>query len=212
MSITTQNTVHDAPVAPTISVRPVVLAAPGRDQDLQVRVTAPTAGSDLPVIVFSHGFGLSMDSYAPLVEFWTGHGFVIIQPTHLDSRTLALAPDDPRTPSIWRLRIEALTIALDQLDTLAAAVPGLAGRVDHDRIAVAGHSWGAQTASVLVGARVLGADGNTGPGMADPRVKAAVLLALTRTGGADLTPFAAENFPFMSPDFTQLTTTSDRCR
>jgi predicted dienelactone hydrolase len=83
-----------------------------------VRVTAPTAGSDLPVIVLSHGFGLSMDSYAPLVDFWTGHGFVVIQPTHLDSRTLALATDDPRTSSIWRLRIEDLTAALDQLDAL----------------------------------------------------------------------------------------------
>jgi hypothetical protein len=28
MSITTLNTVHDAPVAPTISVRPVALTAP----------------------------------------------------------------------------------------------------------------------------------------------------------------------------------------
>jgi hypothetical protein len=26
------------------------------------------------------------------------------------------------------------------------------------------------------------------------------------TGGADLTPFAAEHFPFMNPDFTRLTT------
>ncbi|MGD0557075.1 MAG: alpha/beta fold hydrolase [Streptosporangiaceae bacterium] len=186
-----------------ISVRPVTLSAPSRGQDLQVRVSAPTTGHDLPVIVFSHGFGQSMDSYAPLVDFWAGRGFVVIQPTHLDSRALGLAPDDPRTPLIWRIRIDDLTRVLDQLDAIEAAVPGLAGRVNHDRIAVAGHSWGAQAASMLAGARVIGADGAPG---ADPRVKAAVLLALAGTGGADLTPFAAENFSFMNPDFAELDT------
>jgi hypothetical protein len=33
-----------------------------------------------------------------------------------------------------------------------------------------------------------------------------VLLALAGTGGADLTPFAAENFSFMNPDFAELDT------
>ena len=33
-----------------------------------------------------------------------------------------------------------------------------------------------------------------------------VVLATTGTGGADLSPFAAEHFPFMSPDFTRMTT------
>lgn len=80
--------------------------------------------------------------------------------------------------------------------------------MDHDRIAIGGHSWGAQAASMLAGARVVDAEGNPGPGRADPRVKAAVLLALAGTGGANLTPFAAENFPFMSPDFADLKTPS----
>jgi hypothetical protein len=54
--------VLDIPIgtsASVISVRPVVLPAPGRGEDLQVR-------------------------------------FVVLQPTHLDSRTLGLAPGDPR--------------------------------------------------------------------------------------------------------------------
>jgi len=68
-----------------------------------------------------------MDSYAPLVDFWAARGFVVIEPTHLDSRTLDLAPDDPRTPSIWRIRIDDVTVVLDRLDAIEAAVPGLAG-------------------------------------------------------------------------------------
>lgn len=192
--------------APVISVRPVTLSAPGRGQDLAVRVCAPATGHDLPVVIFSHGMTLSMDSYEPLAGFWAARGFAVIQPTHLDSA--GLAPDDPRTPLIWRIRTGDLTVILDQLEAIEAAVPGLAGRVDHGRVAVAGHSWGAQTASTLAGARVIGPDGMPGDSMADPRVKAAVLLCLPGTGGADLSPLAAEYFPFMSPDFAEMKTPS----
>ncbi|KAA2256912.1 chlorophyllase [Solihabitans fulvus] len=189
-----------------ISARPVVLPAPDRGEDLRVRVSAPATGDNLPVIVFSHGFGSSLDGYAPLVDFWAANGFVVIQPTHLDSRTLNVTPEDPRYPEIWRFRVQDLTLVLDQLDRLEAAVPGLAGRLDRDRIATAGHSWGAQTASMLLGARVLDADGVPGKDLSDPRIRAGVLLAVPGTGGADLTPFAAEHFSFMSPGFAEMTT------
>ncbi|MCA2184539.1 alpha/beta hydrolase family protein [Nonomuraea cavernae] len=192
--------------APIISAKPVVLPAPGRGEDLRVRVSAPAHGHDLPIIVFSHGFGWSMDGYGPLADFWAAHGFVVIQPTHLDSRTLNLPPDDPRTPLIWRFRVEDLKRVLDRLDLVEASVPGLGGRLDRSRIAAAGHSWGAQTASVLLGARVLDPDGGAGEDLSDPRIKAGVLLALPGLGGADLTPFAAEHFPFMNPGFATMTT------
>ena len=171
-----------------------------------MRVTAPMAGSDLPLVVFSHGFGESMDGYAPLAEFWAAHGFAVLQPTHLDSQTLGISPDDPRTPVIWRFRIEDLTRVLDALDLIEASVPSLAGRLDHDRIAVAGHSWGATTASALIGARIADQDGNVGEDMPDRRVVAGVLLAVAGTGGDDLTAFAAEHFSFLNPNFAQMTT------
>lgn len=191
---------------PVISVRPVTLPAPERGDDLRVRVSAPTTGRELPLIVFSHGFGESATGYDPLAGFWAAHGFVVVQPTHLDSRTLNLPPADPRTPLIWRIRVDDLKRTLDQLDLLESSVPGLVGRVDHTRIAAVGHSWGAQTASTLLGARVLDADGNPGADLSDSRIRAGVLLAVTGRGGADLSPFAAEHFPFMSPSFEGMTT------
>lgn len=87
-------------------------------------------------------------------------------------------------------------------------MPGLAGRIDRARVVAAGHSWGAQTASMLAGARVVDAGGRPGQSMADPRITAALLLCLPGTGGADLTPLATEYFPFMKPDFADLTTPS----
>jgi predicted dienelactone hydrolase len=201
---TTAPTPDDASVGPaiaTVSFKPVVLPAPGRGDDLALRVTVPQTGERLPVIVFSHGFGFSMDAYGPIGDFWASHGFVVLQPTHLDSATLGLAPDDPRTPRIWRTRVEDLVRTLDGLETVEEAIPGLQGRVDHARVAAAGHSYGATTASALLGARVLDSEGAVGEDMTDPRFTAGVLLALAGTGGPDLTAFAAQVFPFMNPNF-----------
>ncbi len=192
--------------APIISVKPIVLTAAGRGEDLQVRVSVPATGDRLPIIIFSHGYGWSSDGYGPLVDYWAAHGFAVIQPTHLDSRTLNLPPDDPRTPLIWRDRVEDLKRTLDQLDRIEASVPGLSGRLDRSRIAAAGHSWGGQTVSMLLGARVLDANGEPGEDMSDSRILAGVLLATTGLGGPDLTPFAAEHFPFMNPSFSGMRT------
>jgi predicted dienelactone hydrolase len=198
-----------------VSASPVTLDAPGRGLDLQVKVSAPATGRDLPVVVLSHGFGSSLHGYGPLADFWAAHGFVVIQPTHLDSRTSGLTQDDPRRPRFWRHRVEDMKRVLDHLDVLAAAVPGLAGRLDRDRIAAAGHSFGGQTAGILLGLRVLdpeadaesGRHGREAEDLSDPRVKAGVLFATAGRGGADLTPFAAENFPWLrNPSFADMTT------
>jgi len=146
-----------------------------------------------------------MDAYGPLVDFWAAHGFVVIQPTHLDSVTLGIAPDDPRTSRIWRFRIEDLTRVLDNLGRIEAAIPG-EGRLNRDRIAATGHSYGATTASALLGARILDPDGRVGEDMSDSRIAGGVLLAVAGTGGENLTPFAAQMFPFMNPSFDTMTT------
>ena len=55
--------------APVVSVAPIELSAPDRPVPLDVRVSAPTAGSNLPIVVFSHGNGWNLDGYAPLTAF-----------------------------------------------------------------------------------------------------------------------------------------------
>jgi dienelactone hydrolase len=192
--------------APVVSVAPLALSAPGRPVPLEVRVSAPATGTDLPVVVFSHGNGWNLDGYAPLTAFWASRGFVVIQPTHLDSRRNGFGFDHPVFPTIWTERITDLTRILDQLDTVEAAVPGLAGRVDRSRVAATGHSWGGQTAQSLLGARILDEDGHVGEDMSDGRVTAGILIAATGLGGDDLHPFAQANFPFMRPSFPELTT------
>jgi predicted dienelactone hydrolase len=180
--------------------------------DLEVRVSAPVTGSDLPVVLLSHGQGFSnhlssLNGYAPLANFWAAHGFVVIQPTHLSSRTLSLDPGTPGGPLHWRSRAEDMTRILDQLDVIEAAVPQLLGRLDHDKVAVAGHSMGGHTAGLLLGARLTDPDDGTEVNLAEPRIKAGVLLAAPGRGGDAVTEFVAENYAFFSTmDFSKMTT------
>ena len=112
----------------TISVSPVTLAAPGRPQPLEMRITAPATGGDLPVILLSHGHGPSLyvpskDGYGPLVNFLAEQGFAVIQPTHANSKVAGFASDAPGAPMFWRARVEEMTLILDQLDATTAGSP-----------------------------------------------------------------------------------------
>lgn len=202
MTPTTHLTPHDAPI---VSLKPVVLASPGRGIDITLRLTAPVLGTGLPVLLFSHGYGESLSGYGPLTDWWASQGFVVIQPTYLDSRSIGLDDGDPRRGGIWRQRATDATEILNHLDEVLAAIPGLADRVDRAKIVAAGHSFGGQTTGLLLGLRVIDPETGAIDDLRDPRVKAGVLMA-TAGRGADLSPFAAEHFPFMNPIFDHMKT------
>ncbi|MEV7007258.1 chlorophyllase [Streptosporangium sp. NPDC051022] len=198
--------------APVLSVGPVVLSVPGRAVNLRMRVSAPMTGSELPIVLLSHGQGhsnnlSSLNGYAPLVDYWAAHGFVVIQPTHLSSTTLNLNSDAPEAPMYWRSRAEDMKRILDRLDEIEAAVPQLLGRLDRSKVAVAGHSMGGHTASLLLGARLTDPHDGTEVNLAEPRITAGVLLAAPGRGGDALTEPVAENYPFLlTTDFSEMTT------
>jgi predicted dienelactone hydrolase len=209
---------HPTPAAQTstptqvLSISPVVLPVPGRPVDLQVRVSAPVTGSELPILLLSHGHGpsnhvSSLNGYAPIANYFAAHGFVVIQPTHLDSKTLPFRNSDhPEAPLFWRSRAEDMTHILDQLGAIERAVPAIAGRFDRSKVAVIGHSMGGHTATVLLGARLKDPRDGTEVSLAEPRIKAGVLLAAPGRGDA-LSAYAAEHYSFFSTtDFSKMTT------
>jgi fermentation-respiration switch protein FrsA (DUF1100 family) len=194
-----------------VSVSPIVLPAPGRAVALQVRVSAPVTGRDLPIVLLSHGHGASnnlssLNGYGPLANYWAARGLVVIQPTHLSSATLrgVVDPSGPEGALFWRSRAEDMTRVLDALDALEEAVPGLRGRVDRSRVAVAGHSLGGMTAGMLLGQRVTDADG-TVVDLRDPRIAAGVIIA-GPGNPAFLTGAARDRYPILRTiDFSAMT-------
>ncbi|MCO5734165.1 dienelactone hydrolase [Rhizobium sp. SSA_523] len=190
----------------TIAYSPIRLEMEGR-QPLELRLTAPASGSGVPIIILSHGYGPShyvpsKDGYAPLAQFWAERGFAVLQPTHASSRVGGLPADLPNAPFFWRERVQEMSLILDRLPEVERLAPALAGRLDHSRIAAAGHSFGGHTVGLLLGASL------HGESFFDPRIKAGILLASPGRGGRDLTPESAARFPFFDLDFSSLATPS----
>lgn len=169
---------------PIIAFSPVVLPVPGRHVDLELKVTAPATGNNLPVILLSHGHGpstflSSYRGYAPLVDFFPAEGFVVIQPTHQNSKALGLPSSLPESPLFWSSRAKDMKFILDHLDEIISTVPGLTGRVDKANVAAIGHSMGGHTVAMLAGMEVT--DPSTGETVSfiEPRIKASVLIGVS---------------------------------
>jgi predicted dienelactone hydrolase len=201
-------------VAPAASVNPIILPAPARSLPLEMRVTAPMNGDSLPIILLSHGGGASnylssKDGYAPLSNFYAEQGFVVIQPTHLSSRVGGFGLDPSRAgfPIFWESRVKDMKLILDSLDEIEARIPFISGRLDHERVGVVGHSGGAHTAALLLGAglphpQFAEAERDT----ADIRIKAGVLMAALGNGGDDLAEPLRGKLPELDLDYSQMAT------
>jgi predicted dienelactone hydrolase len=157
------------------TIRKLVLNDAKRNKELQVRIQYPAGKGPFPVIVWSHGAGGSKDNYTPLTEYWASHGFITIQPTHSDSRSLAAKATDPVSFRDWQSRPADISFILDSLSELEKREPALQGHFEAKRIGVGGHSFGANTAQLTGGAKAFLFGGQKS--FADPRVTAVMLLS-----------------------------------
>ena len=58
------------------------------EKQLPVRISYPVGEGQFPIIVFSHGNGSEGSMYKGFTDKWASHGYVVIQPTHMDSSSL----------------------------------------------------------------------------------------------------------------------------
>ncbi len=162
----------------------------------------------MPLDHFSHGAGGSKDGYVllrRLTSCWAEHGYVTIQPTHADSLALRDTKNMTQTqrlaaiaamtevddPAAWEARVRDLTLIMDSLDEIARQAPGLAVRMDRERIGVGGHSFGAATTAMIGGAA---------KSLADPRPQALLLISGQGRGRFGFTEHSWDEFkrPMMS--------------
>lgn len=175
---------------PQISFETVQVPESGGVRSFPIRVSIPNGPGPFPVLVWSHGLGGSKDSYGPLVRAWTANGYAVVQPTHADS--LSLLPQGERLNGLKNLskvpitnafeRPKQISAILDFLPKWQQGTPTVRGKLDLNRIAVGGHSFGAHTSQLLAGAELRGLGGRS-RSFADPRPLAFILISPQGIGG-----------------------------
>ncbi|HSI58454.1 MAG TPA: hypothetical protein VLA16_12925 [Ideonella sp.] len=133
----------------------------------------------VPLIVFSHGIGGSRYGYSYLGRYWASHGYASLHVQHIGSdRSVwgsnvlqtALRMQDAAQEKEAVARVADLHFALD---SLLASERG--PHIDRQRLVVAGHSYGANTALLAAGATVQ--RGGKAMQFRDPRFTAAIVMS-----------------------------------
>ena len=141
---------------------------------------APAASTKLPLVVFSHGLGGSRLGYAHFGRHFAQNGFIALHVQHPGSDRavwsggpFAILGNVQAAASEANVigRAQDVSFALDML----LADQELGPLIDRTEIAVAGHSYGANTAMLLAGAAV--ERNGKRVSFADARIRAAILLS-----------------------------------
>jgi len=164
-----------------------------RRRAIPIKIYRPTPPAGrAPLVIFSHGLGSSREGYAYLGRYWAAHGYIVIHLQHAGSdRTLGVRAlyHSARAGDVGGHRpldISAVLDALQSSQREGSADPALAalqGQIDFDRIAVAGHSFGAYTVLASVGLLIDFPDKGD-RSFADRRIKAAIAISAPRMFGA----------------------------
>jgi predicted dienelactone hydrolase len=153
-----------------------------RSRDVPVRIYLPSGQDRAPVVIVSHGLGGSREGLAYMGRALAAHGYIAVHVQHAGSDTDAVFGGGrpgmqnlggaARDPAVAANRFADVPFAVSELMRLDAGEGPLQGRVDGERIAVLGHSFGAITAMAIAGQSFPG-----GQTVRDPRIDVAVALS-----------------------------------
>ena len=164
-----------------------------RQRDIPVRLYWPagaSASAPVPLVVFSHGLGGSRTGYSYLGRHWASLGFASLHVQHAGSDRAVW------TGNLFKLFGNLQTAAsesnaLDRAKDVSFAITSILDskdfgpQINPSAIAVAGHSYGANTA-MLIGGATVERDGKP-LALRDDRVKALILISAPPfTGEGDM--------------------------
>ena len=136
-----------------------------RSRPVPTRLYWPATGvaeQSVPLVVFSHGIGGSREGYSYLGKYWSARGVASLHIQHIGSDR-ALWRGNPFAV-VSRLQAaaqeqEAIARAADMrfaLDNILSDASGYqAAAINQQRLVAAGHSYGANTTLLTVGAQVV---------------------------------------------------------
>ncbi len=164
-----------------------------RHREIPVRLYWPasaSAATPVPLVVFSHGLGGSRTGYSYLGRYWASQGFASLHVQHAGSdRAVWSGNFFTLFGNLQTAASEAN--ALDRARDVSFAITSIlnskdfGAQINADAIAVAGHSYGANTAMLIGGATV--ERGGKPLTLRDDRVKALILISAPPfTGEGDM--------------------------
>ncbi|MEO1928788.1 MAG: hypothetical protein ABGX51_00285 [Gammaproteobacteria bacterium] len=163
------------------------------NKQLPVRISYPVGKTRFPVIVFSHGNGSKGDMYKGFTDYWASHGYVVIQPTHMDSTSLGFKTKRDNMREMYQqilqvtdTRRQDMSFIVDSLDLIETIVPDLKDKLDRTKLVAAGHSMGAATAMIVAGMTLLNPMDGYAETSDETRFK--VLLMISDPGTMTLMP------------------------
>ena len=163
------------------------------NKQLPVRISYPVGKTRFPVIVFSHGNGSKGDMYKGFTDYWASHGYVVIQPTHMDSTSLGFKTKRDNMREMYQqilqvtdTRRQDMSFIVDSLDLIETVVPDLKDKLDRTKLVAAGHSMGAATAMIVAGMTLLNPMDGYAETSDETRFK--VLLMISDPGTMTLMP------------------------
>jgi predicted dienelactone hydrolase len=152
--------------------------------DIAVLARLPQSTSQqLPIVILSHGLGGSRHGYRYLSEGWAQAGFVVLHLQHSGSDNAVWQDLPPRQRLAALKKAAGAKQALDRMHHVTALLDQLpkwqgddkhplAGKLNVDRIAIAGHSFGSVTTLSMMGQNF----GLVNP-VREPRLKVGIALS-----------------------------------
>ena len=119
---------------------------------------------NMPVILWSHGFGGSMDGASFISRHVAARGFTIVHLTHRGTDSSLwegkgghpwdVLGDIDITPEMILERVGDIPFILDRLESLCDLEPEIAKHMDMSRVGMSGHSLGAVTTQAIAGMKL----------------------------------------------------------
>ena len=187
-----------------------------RNRDVPVRIRVPAGTSKVPVVLFSHGLGGSVDAGTTWAEAWSKNGFAVVHLQHPGSDSSLLTQRDGGD-ALTALRtgmngVQLIARAadvrfvLDELGRRRTQGSCDLSRIDLARAGMSGHSFGAHTTQAMAGQVFPNAQGRT---LRDDRIRAAIAFSPAPPPNSSEAVIRASFEPIAIPFFS-ITGTKDQ--
>lgn len=158
------------------------------NRDIPLKLYYPQAHAldHLPLVLWSHGLGGSIDGAAFISRFLCAHGYAVLHVQHVGTDSslwegkpghpwdIIKATHIPRSATL--ARFTDVTFVLDNMHEFFAQHGEVKDRIDYSNIGMSGHSFGAMTTQVLCGQQFPDEQGIL-QDYSDPRFKAGILYS-----------------------------------